>query len=48
MSSKETGLDGALSEALVRSRRFFTRSEISDDLRTVHKAGGRDGRRLLP
>jgi nitrate reductase alpha subunit len=36
------GLDGALSEALVRSRRFFTRAEVSDDLRTLHRTGGRD------
>jgi nitrate reductase alpha subunit len=34
-------LDGGLSEALVRSRKFFTRGEISDDLRALHKAGGR-------
>jgi nitrate reductase alpha subunit len=36
------GLDGALSDALVRSRRFFTRAEVSDDLRTMHKSGGRE------
>jgi nitrate reductase / nitrite oxidoreductase, alpha subunit len=36
------GLDGALNEALVRSRRFFTRAEVSDDLRTLHRTGGRD------
>ncbi|MFJ3718511.1 nitrate reductase subunit alpha [Streptomyces sp. NPDC090057] len=35
------GLDGALSEALVRSRRYFTRAEVSDDLRTLHRKGGR-------
>ncbi|MFJ8196457.1 nitrate reductase subunit alpha [Streptomyces sp. NPDC096152] len=34
-------LDGELTEALVRSRRFFTRAEISEDLRTLHKVGGR-------
>ncbi len=34
-------MDGALSDALVRSRRFFTRGEVSDDLRTLSKAGGR-------
>ena len=38
----ELGLDGDLSEALVRSRRFFTRAQISDDLRSLHKTGGRD------
>jgi nitrate reductase alpha subunit len=37
----EIGLDGALSDALVRTRRYFTRSEVSDDLRTLHKTGGR-------
>jgi len=35
------GLDGGLSEALVRSRRFFTRGEVSPDLRALHKKGGR-------
>ncbi|MDX6324150.1 MAG: nitrate reductase / nitrite oxidoreductase, alpha subunit, partial [Nocardioidaceae bacterium] len=36
-----TGLDGSLSEALVRSRRFFTKGTVSDDLRSLHKVGGR-------
>ncbi|WP_328224333.1 MULTISPECIES: nitrate reductase subunit alpha [unclassified Streptomyces] len=36
-----TGLDGELAEALVRSRRFFTKAEVSDDLRTLHREGGR-------
>jgi nitrate reductase alpha subunit len=36
------GLDGGLSDALIRSRRFFTRSTISEDLRSVHKSGGRE------
>ena len=39
--SQPAGLDGELSDALVRARRFFTRSEVSEDLRTVHKNGGR-------
>ncbi|HEU4947142.1 MAG TPA: nitrate reductase subunit alpha [Kribbella sp.] len=39
--SHQIGLDGELSEALVRSRRFFTKGEISADLRTLHKKGGR-------
>ncbi|NUU23888.1 MAG: nitrate reductase subunit alpha, partial [Streptomycetaceae bacterium] len=39
--TRAAGLDGELAEALVRSRRFFTRAEISGDLRTLHKAGGR-------
>lgn len=37
----EIGLDGGLSEALVRSRRYFTKGVVSDDLRTLHKTGGR-------
>ncbi|MDQ2851609.1 MAG: molybdopterin-dependent oxidoreductase, partial [Actinomycetota bacterium] len=36
-----TGLDGDISEALVRTRRFFTKGEVSPDLRTLHKKGGR-------
>ncbi len=35
-------MDGELTEALVRTRRFFTRSRVSDDLRTLHKVGGRE------
>ena len=35
-------LDDPLTEALVRTRRFFTRAEISDDLRTLHQVGGRE------
>jgi nitrate reductase / nitrite oxidoreductase, alpha subunit len=35
------GMDGELAEALVRSRRFFSRAEVSDDLRTLHRKGGR-------
>jgi nitrate reductase alpha subunit len=39
------GLDNDLVEALVRTRRFFTKSmrtgEVSPDLRTLHKVGGR-------
>ncbi|MFG3498896.1 nitrate reductase subunit alpha [Streptomyces sp. NPDC047928] len=34
-------MDGGLTEALVRSRRFFSRAEVSDDLRTLHRTGGR-------
>ncbi|WP_310964316.1 nitrate reductase subunit alpha [Nocardioides terrisoli] len=37
----EPGLDNDLVDALVRTRRFFTRSEVSPDLRTMHKSGGR-------
>ncbi|WP_142214831.1 nitrate reductase subunit alpha [Streptomyces sp. SLBN-118] len=34
-------MDSDLAEALVRSRRFFTRAEVSDDLRSLHRKGGR-------
>jgi nitrate reductase / nitrite oxidoreductase, alpha subunit len=40
MSSKK-GLEGPLDEALVRTRKYFTRAEVSEDLRTVHQIGGR-------
>lgn len=36
-------LESPLSSALIGSRRFFTKAEVSDDLRTVHKSGGREG-----
>jgi len=39
--SARAGLDGELTDALIRSRRFFTRAQVSEDLRTVHKSGGR-------
>lgn len=38
---RKAGLDSELAEALVRTRRFFTRAEVSEDLRTLHKIGGR-------
>ncbi|HET6624889.1 MAG TPA: molybdopterin-dependent oxidoreductase, partial [Nocardioidaceae bacterium] len=41
-SDREVGLDGGLSDALVRSRRFFTKGDVSDDLRSLHKVGGRE------
>ncbi|MFE6828435.1 nitrate reductase subunit alpha [Streptomyces sp. NPDC057690] len=34
-------MDSGLAEALVRSRRFFTGAEVSEDLRTLHRKGGR-------
>ena len=37
----DVGMDGGLSEALVRSRRFFTKAEVSEDLRSLHRRGGR-------
>ena len=42
------GLDDPLTEALVDTRRFFTRAEVSDDLRAMHRVGRAAGRRLLP
>ncbi|MFI9009896.1 nitrate reductase subunit alpha [Actinosynnema sp. NPDC053489] len=39
--SPEPRLDSELADALVRTRRFFTRAEVSDDLRTLHRVGGR-------
>ena len=47
MTERETptsglpALDDPITEALVRSRRFFTRGTVSDDLRTLSKVGGR-------
>ncbi len=35
------GMDGEVAQALVRSRRFFTRAEVSGDLRSMHRKGGR-------
>jgi nitrate reductase / nitrite oxidoreductase, alpha subunit len=40
-SQARAGMDSDLAEALVRSRRFFTRAEVSEDLRTLHRKGGR-------
>ena len=37
------GTDGPVADLLVRGGRFFTRSNVSDDLRTVSKTGGREG-----
>ena len=41
--TRSTGprMDDDISEALVRTRRFFTRAEVSPDLRTLHRKGGR-------
>jgi nitrate reductase alpha subunit len=39
--ARPAGPAGELTDALVRSRRFFTRAEVSEDLRTLHKKGGR-------
>ncbi|MHB1615062.1 MAG: nitrate reductase subunit alpha, partial [Actinomycetes bacterium] len=36
------GLDDEVTESLLKLRRFFRKSEVSDDLRTLHQIGGRD------
>ena len=41
-SAEGVGMDGGVAEALVRTRRFFTKAEVSEDLRSLHKKGGRD------
>jgi nitrate reductase / nitrite oxidoreductase, alpha subunit len=38
----DVGLDGGLSEALVRTSRFFRKGEGGADLRSLHQVGGRD------
>jgi nitrate reductase alpha subunit len=40
--STETGMDNGLIDALVRSRRYFTKGTVSQDLRTLTRKGGRD------
>ncbi len=37
------GMDSPLTDALVGTRRFFTRSEVSGDKRTMYAEGGRQG-----
>ncbi|MFD4403176.1 nitrate reductase subunit alpha [Nocardia sp. NPDC058499] len=39
--SGETRLDGELTDALVGTRRFFTRAEVSPDRRSMYETGGR-------
>ena len=38
-----TDLENPLQKALIGGRRFFTKAEVSDDDRTLHKHGGREG-----
>ena len=40
--SKDIGMDGPVADALVRSRRFFTKGTVSEDLRTQSLVGGRE------
>jgi nitrate reductase / nitrite oxidoreductase, alpha subunit len=42
-TSARTPLEGPLNSALIGARRFFTRAEVSDDLRSMTKKGGREG-----
>lgn len=37
------GIDGPVADLLLRSGRFFSRGEVSPDLRTISKTGGREG-----
>ena len=35
--------ESSLTTALIGSRKFFTKAEVSEDNRTLHKQGGREG-----
>ena len=39
---RRPGLDEGVVEALLRTRRFLTKNEVSEDLRTLHQIGKRD------
>ena len=39
---RRPGLDEGVVEALLRTRRFLRKNEVSPDLRTLHQIGGRD------
>ena len=39
----DTGFDSPLADALVGTRRFFTKAQVSDDKRSMYVAGGRSG-----
>ncbi|WP_121258419.1 nitrate reductase subunit alpha [Nocardioides ferulae] len=39
---RKAGLDGSLTDALVGTRRYFTKGAVSADLRTLTKKGGRE------
>ena len=38
-----TDLESPVQRALIGGRRFFTKAEVSEDQRTLHKQGGREG-----
>ncbi|EID55757.1 nitrate reductase subunit alpha [Saccharomonospora xinjiangensis] len=40
-AADKPGLDSELTDALVRTRRYFTRATVSDDRRTIEHVGGR-------
>jgi nitrate reductase / nitrite oxidoreductase, alpha subunit len=42
-SGPRSPLEGPLSSALIGARRFFTRAEVSDDMRSMTTKGGREG-----
>ncbi|KGN41543.1 nitrate reductase subunit alpha [Knoellia aerolata] len=42
-AARRSGFDGPLADALVGTRRFFTRGDVSDDKRTLSLEGGRGG-----
>jgi nitrate reductase alpha subunit len=42
-TTTRSGTDGPASDALLRTGRFFTRREVSEDLRAVFREGGREG-----
>ena len=42
MTTHDPGLDSPFVDALVRTRRYFTRGEVSEDLRSLTKRGGRE------
>jgi nitrate reductase / nitrite oxidoreductase, alpha subunit len=39
----EAGTDGPVADLLLQTGRFFTRRDVSDDLRAVYRKGGREG-----
>ena len=41
MTSTESSLNSPLTEALIGTRKFFTKAEVSEDGRTLHAIGGR-------
>ncbi len=42
-TARHPGIDGPLADALVGTRHFFTRAEVSPDRRSMYAAGGRAG-----